>query len=108
MHIPKITLCVLVAIAVTGCMTTSAQRTYNSAEVTLSNIGSEIKNCNNAVWNSAPELRSTLFIDKSENPQKMRNSKIFIRKADKEIMSALMEKSKAVSRARIYKNSKPS
>jgi len=77
-----------------ACMTTSAQQTYNSAEARLSNIGAEIKTCNNAVWNSAPELESILFADKSSNPRQVKNNKAFIKNADKKTMSELMEKSK--------------
>lgn len=83
-----------IILILSSCMTTSAQQTYNSAEATLSNIGAEIKTCNNAVWNSAPELESILFVDKSSDPRKAKNNKAFIKNVDKKTMSQLMEKSK--------------
>ena len=90
MHMPKITLCVLVAVAVTGCMTTSAQRTYNSMDTTLSNIGAEMKACVTSVWSAEPELENTLSIKTAENPSIVRNNKSFIKKADEKAVTALM------------------
>jgi hypothetical protein len=82
----------IAALSLAACTTTSAQQTYNSGEQTLSNIGAEMKSCTSVVWSSAPELKNVLSLENSQNPQKVRNNKSYIKQEDKNPMSSLADK----------------
>lgn len=88
----KIITALPVIIFLSGCVTTAAQQTYNSAETTLSNIGAEIKSCTNSVWNSEPKLKNALSVENSKDPQKTKNNKSYISQSDKKSMTALIDK----------------
>jgi hypothetical protein len=82
----------ITVLSLAACTTTSAQQTYNSGEQTLSNIGAEMKSCTSAAWNFAPELKNILSLEDSQNPQKVRNNKSYIRQDHKKSMSSLADK----------------
>ena len=75
----------------TGCMTTTAQNTYNQFDSAIVNAGDAYDVCADKLWSTAPHLKKVFLIDSKTISQSVKSDKSYIKSADKKALKKIIE-----------------